>query len=102
MDVRFLEAAVDLGATPLQTFWRIIVPLSKLRITPAHAGVHSGGRRICDSGAAGALETLMIGHGWDEFFTTTTGRYLGDGGDPAILVPMAIFNKYKAEQEARA
>ncbi|MFA9218580.1 MAG: ABC transporter permease subunit, partial [Sphingomonadaceae bacterium] len=29
MDVRFLEAAADLGATPLQTFWRITVPLSK-------------------------------------------------------------------------
>ena len=29
MDLRYLEAAADLGATPLQAFWRITVPLSK-------------------------------------------------------------------------
>ncbi len=29
MDVRFIEAAADLGSTPWNTFWRVTVPLSK-------------------------------------------------------------------------
>nr|WP_315475736.1 ABC transporter permease subunit [uncultured Undibacterium sp.] len=104
LDVRYLEAAADLGATPWQTFWRVTVPLSK-------AGIIAGSMLVfipCIGEYTipellGGPETLMIGRVlWDEFF-------INDDWPMAsavtivmlalILIPMAIFNKYQAKQE---
>ncbi|WP_373989179.1 ABC transporter permease subunit [Duganella sp. BuS-21] len=106
MDVRFLEAAADLGATPLQTFWRITVPLSK-------SGIIAGAMLVFIPAVGeyvipellGGPETLMIGHVlWDEFFTNNDWPMASSVTVVVILlilVPMAIFNKYKAEQGSR-
>ena len=107
MDVRFLEAAADLGATPLQTFWRITVPLSKSGIIAGSMLVFipAVGEYVIPE-LLGGPETLMIGHVlWDEFFTNNDWPMASSVTVVVILlilVPMAIFNKYKAEQEARA
>ncbi|MFB9242690.1 ABC transporter permease subunit [Massilia antarctica] len=105
MDVRFLEAAADLGATPWQAFWRITVPLSK-------SGIIAGAMLVFIPAVGefvipellGGPETLMIGRLlWDEFFVNTDwprASALAVVAILLILVPMAIFNKYKAEQEA--
>ncbi len=107
MDVRFLEAAADLGATPMQTFWRVTVPLSK-------SGIIAGAMLVFIPAVGeytipellGGPETLMIGHVlWDEFFTNNDWPLASAVTVVVILlilVPMAIFNKYQAEQQGRA
>jgi putrescine transport system permease protein len=103
MDVRFLEAAADLGATPIQTFWRITVPLSKSGIIAGSMLVFipAVGEYVIPE-LLGGPETLMIGHVlWDEFFTNNDWPMASSVTVVVILlilVPMAIFNKYKAEQ----
>jgi putrescine transport system permease protein len=71
MDLRLLEAANDLGATPWVAFWRITVPLSK-------AGIIAGSMLVfipCVGEFVipellGGPQTLMIGRVlWDEFFS---------------------------------
>jgi putrescine transport system permease protein len=106
MDVRFLEAAADLGATPWQTFWRITVPLSKSGIIAGTMLVFipAVGEYVIPE-LLGGPETLMIGRQlWDEFFTNNDWPLASAVTVVVILfilVPMAIFNKYKADQEAR-
>ena len=70
MDLRLLEAASDLGATPWVAFWRVTVPLSK-------AGIIAGSMLVfipcvgefVTPELLGGPQTLMIGRVlWDEFF----------------------------------
>jgi len=108
MDLRFLEAAADLGATPWQTFWRITVPLSKSGIIAGSMLVFipALGEYVIPE-LLGGPETLMIGHVlWDEFFTNNDWPLASSVTVVvvlAILVPMAVFNRYTASQrEQRA
>jgi putrescine transport system permease protein len=107
MDLRLLEAAQDLGATPWVAFWKITVPLSK-------AGIIAGSMLVfipCIGEFVipellGGPETLMIGRVmWDEFFSNNDWPMASAVAIVMvllILVPLAIFNKYQAEaQEAR-
>ena len=106
LDVRFIEAAADLGSTPWSTFWRVTVPLSWSGIIAGSMLVFIpcvGEFVIPD--LLGGPSTLMIGHVmWDEFFsnvdwpmasTVTVVVILG------ILIPMGILNKYQAEGEQK-
>ena len=53
MDWQLLEAAEDLGCRPWQAFYKITLPLSRNGVLAGiHAGVHTGGGRVRDSGAA--------------------------------------------------
>ncbi|MES2153416.1 MAG: ABC transporter permease subunit [Pseudomonadota bacterium] len=103
MDLRFLEAAADLGATPLQAFWRITVPLSKSGIIAGSMLVFipAVGEYVIPE-LLGGPETQMIGKVlWDEFFTNNDWPLASAVTVVVILlilVPMAVFNKYKAEQ----
>ena len=107
MDLRLLEAAADLGATPSVAFWKITVPLSK-------AGIIAGSMLVfipCVGEFVipellGGPETLMIGRVlWDEFFSNNDWPMASSVAVVMVLliiVPLAIFNKYQAEaQEAR-
>jgi putrescine transport system permease protein len=101
MDMRLLEAALDLGATPLQAFWRITVPLSKPGIIAGAMLVFipSVGEYVIPE-LLGGPGTLMIGRVlWDEFFINNDWPMASAVTVVAlllILVPMAIFNKYQA------
>jgi putrescine transport system permease protein len=107
MDMRFLEAAADLGATPLQAFWRITVPLSKSGIIAGSMLVFipTIGEYVIPE-LLGGPQTLMIGKVlWDEFFTNNDWPMASAVTVVMILlilVPMAIFNKHQAKQEGRA
>ena len=107
MDLRLLEAAADLGATPWLAFWKVTVPLSK-------AGIIAGSMLVfipCVGEFVipellGGPETLMIGRVlWDEFFSNNDWPMASSVAVVMVLlviVPLAIFNKYQAEaQEAR-
>jgi putrescine transport system permease protein len=107
MDLRLLEAAADLGATPWAAFWKVTVPLSK-------AGIIAGSMLVfipCVGEFVipellGGPETLMIGRVlWDEFFSNNDWPMASAVAVVMVLliiVPLAIFNKYQAEaQEAR-
>jgi putrescine transport system permease protein len=108
LDLRLLEAAADLGATPWQAFWRITVPLSK-------AGIIAGAMLVfipCIGEFVipellGGPQTLMIGQVlWSEFASSNDWPMASTVAVVLILlivVPLAVFNKYQAEaQEKRA
>jgi putrescine transport system permease protein len=72
MDLRLLEAAYDLGATPWKAFWLITVPLSRAGIVAGSMLVFipSVGEFVIPS-LLGGPENLMIGRVvWDEMFTS--------------------------------
>jgi putrescine transport system permease protein len=107
MDLRLLEAAADLGATPWQAFWRITVPISK-------AGIIAGSMLVLIPCVGefvipellGGPQTLMIGRVlWDEFFSNNDWPMASTVAVVMILliiVPLAIFGRYQAEvQEKR-
>ena len=107
MDLRLLEAAADLGATPWTAFWQVTVPISK-------AGIIAGSMLVfipCVGEFVipellGGPETLMIGRVlWDEFFSNNDWPMASSVAVVMVLliiVPLAIFNKYQAEsQEVR-
>jgi putrescine transport system permease protein len=102
MDLRLLEAATDLGATPFVAFWTVTVPLSK-------AGIIAGSMLVLIPCVGefvipellGGPQTLMIGRVlWDEFFSNNDWPMASTVAVVMvllILVPLAIFNKYQAE-----
>src|SRR5690606_23557033 len=70
MDLRLLEAAQDLGATPWEAFWRVTVPLSRGGIVAGSMLVFIPciGEYVIPE-LLGGPETLLIGRVlWDEFF----------------------------------
>jgi len=106
MDLRLLEAAADLGATPWVAFWKVTVPLSK-------AGIIAGSMLVfipCVGEYVipellGGPETLMIGRVlWDEFFSNNDWPMASSVAVVMvllILLPLALFNKYQAQAQER-
>ena len=104
LDLRLLEAAQDLGATPWVTFWRITVPMSQ-------AGIIAGSMLVfipCMGEYVipellGGPETLMIGRViWDELFFNNDwprASALAVVMILMVIVPLALFRKYQAEAQ---
>ncbi|NOT18558.1 MAG: ABC transporter permease subunit [Sulfuriferula sp.] len=102
LDMRYLEAAADLGASPWKTFWLVTVPLSK-------AGIIAGAMLVFIPAVGeyvipellGGSDTLMIGRVlWDEFFSNNDWSMASAVAVVMILLillPMAILNKYQTE-----
>ena len=107
MDGRLLEAAADLGATPLQAFWRITVPLSTSGIIAGAMLVFipSVGEYVIPE-LLGGPGTLMIGRVlWDEFFINNDWPMASAVTVVAlllILVPMTIFHACQARSQGKA
>lgn len=103
-DARLIEAALDLGATPWQAFWRVTVPLST-------AGIIAGSMLVfipCVGEYVipellGGSDTLMIGRVlWDEFFANNDWPMASAVAVVMILfilVPLAVFNSTVAREE---
>jgi putrescine transport system permease protein len=106
MDLRLLEAAQDLGASPWVAFWKITVPLSKAGIIAGSMLVFipTVGEYVIPE-LLGGPETLMTGSVvWSEFFSNNDwplASSLAVTMILLILVPLAIFNKYQAEAQER-
>jgi putrescine transport system permease protein len=105
MDLSLLEAALDLGATPWQAFWRITVPLSASGIIAGSMLVFIPcvGEFVIPE-LLGGPETLMIGHVlWDEFFSNNDwpmAASVAVAMVALIIIPLALFNKHQAESTA--
>ena len=107
MDLRLLEAASDLGATPWSAFWRITVPLST-------AGIVAGSMLVfipcvgeyVTPELLGGPQTQMIGRViWDENFSNNDPPMASAVAVILVLlivVPLAFFNKYQAEAQEKA
>ena len=105
LDMRYLEAAADLGTSPFKAFRLITVPLSK-------AGIIAGSMLVFIPAVGeyvipellGGSDTLMIGRVlWDEFFSNNDWPMASAVAVVMILLimlPMAIYNKYQAESKA--
>ena len=104
LDLRFLEAAADLGTSPFKVFWLVTVPLSK-------AGIIAGSMLVFIPAVGeyvipellGGPSTLMIGRVlWDEFFSNNDWPMAAAVAVvmiALILVPMAILNRAEAKLE---
>ena len=104
LDLRYLEAAADLGASPFKTFWLITVPLSI-------AGIIAGSMLVFIPAVGefvipellGGPDTLMIGRVlWDEFFSNNDWPMAAAVAVvmiALILIPMAILNRAEASLE---
>jgi len=107
MDLRLLEAAQDLGATPWTAFWKITVPLSR-------AGIIAGSMLVfipCVGEYVipellGGPQTQMIGRTlWDEFFSNNDWPMACAVAVTMVLlviVPLAVFSRNQAEAARQA
>ena len=102
MDMRLLEAAYDLGASPWKAFWLVTVPLSR-------AGIIAGcmlvfipavGEFVIPS-LLGGPENLMIGRVvWDEMFISNNwprASALAVVMIALIVVPVALYYHYRGD-----
>lgn len=105
MDLRLIEAALNLGATPWQAFWLITVPISR-------AGIIAGSLLVLIPCVGefvipellGGPQTLMIGRVlWNEFFSNNDWPMAAAMAVIMVLliiVPLALFNYYHANSRA--
>ena len=102
MDHRLVEAAADLGSTPLKTFWLVTVPLSKSGIIAGSLLVFipAVGEYVIPELLAGP-STLNIGRVmWNEFFLNLDWQRASAVAIVMIvliLLPIAVFNKYQTK-----
>jgi putrescine transport system permease protein len=102
-DNRLLEAAYDLGATPMKAFLRITLPLSM-------AGIIAGSMLVFIPAVGefvipelvGGPDTKMIGKAlWDEYFQAGDWPRASAIATTILLVlviPIMIFHRYQAKQ----
>ncbi|WP_137892687.1 ABC transporter permease subunit [Ramlibacter sp. 2FC] len=106
LDLRLLEAAYDLGATPWQAFWRVTVPLSRGGILAGSMLVFIPcvGEFVIPSLLGGA-ENIMIGRVvWDEMFSSNNwpkAAALAILMILLVIVPLAWFNHRTAQRVAQ-
>lgn len=102
LDPRMLEAAADLGASPLKTFWLVTVPLTRRGIIAGSLLVFipAFGEYVIPE-LLGSPRTLMIARVlWNEFFSNNDWPMASAVTIVMILlilVPMALFNRYNDE-----
>lgn len=106
LDLRLLEVAADLGATPWITFVKVTVPLSRPGLVAGSMLVFIPcvGEYVVPE-LLGGPETLMIGRViWDELFSNGDWPMAASVAVVAVLlvlVPLALFNRYQgAAREA--
>jgi len=107
MDIRLLEAAYDLGASPFKAFWLVTVPLSKAGIVAGFMLVFIPcvGEFVIPS-LLGGPENIMIGRVvWDEMFTSNNwprASALAVVMIGLIVVPLAVYYHFTGDPaEAR-
>ena len=102
-DMRLLEAAYDLGAKPLQAFWRVTLPMSLPGVIAGSLLVFipTVGEYVIPEMLGGA-DTLMMGRlMWTEFFNNTDWPMAAAVTCVMVLiliVPLALLQYNQARQ----
>jgi len=102
LDLRLLEAAHDLGASPFKAFWLITVPLSRAGIIAGFMLVFipAVGEFVIPS-LLGGPENIMVGRVvWDEMFTSNNwprASALAVSMIALIVVPLALYYRSAAQ-----
>jgi ABC-type spermidine/putrescine transport system permease subunit I len=104
MDQRVLEAARDLGASPVRAFWAVTLPLSKQGIL---AGVvivmlPMFGDYYTPNLLSGSPKTRMIGNEIDSFINSTGGGARGAALTLLLMTLVGILMIYYLVSVARA
>ena len=107
LDPGLLEAAADLGSTPLQSFWRVTLPLSL-------PGIGAGvllcfiplvGEFVIPDLLAGS-DSLMVGQTlWLEFFTNRDWPVAAATAVMLLLIlllPLVIYDRFQRRQMVRS
>ena len=101
LDMRLLEAAYDLGASPFKAFWLVTVPLSRAGIIAGFMLVFipAVGEFVIPS-LLGGPENIMVGRVvWDEMFTSNNwprASALAVSMIALIVVPLALYYRSAA------
>ncbi len=104
LDMRLLEAAHDLGASPFKAFWLVTVPLSRAGIIAGFMLVFipAVGEFVIPS-LLGGPENIMVGRVvWDEMFTSNNwprASALAVSMIALIVVPLALYYRSAAQVE---
>ena len=99
MDLRLLEAAKDLGASPWKAFWLVTVPLSKAGIVAGFMLVFipAVGEFVIPS-LLGGPENLMVGRVvWDEMFSSNNwprASALAVSMIVLVVLPLALYYQH--------
>lgn len=107
LDVRLLEAANDLGASPWKAFWLVTVPLSKAGIVAGFMLVFipAVGEFVIPS-LLGGPENLMVGRVvWDEMFSSNNwprASALAVSMIAAVVLPLALYYQHLGNATAPA
>ena len=102
LDMRLLEAAYDLGASPFKAFWLVTVPLSRAGIIAGFMLVFipAVGEFVIPS-LLGGPENIMVGRVvWDEMFTSNNwprASALAVSMIALIVVPLALYYRSAAQ-----
>ena len=102
LDLRLLEAAYDLGASPFKAFWLVTVPLSRAGIIAGFMLVFipAVGEFVIPS-LLGGPENIMVGRVvWDEMFTSNNwprASALAVSMIALIVVPLALYYRSAAQ-----
>ena len=102
LDMRLLEAAHDLGASPFKAFWLVTVPLSRAGIIAGFMLVFipAVGEFVIPS-LLGGPENIMVGRVvWDEMFTSNNwprASALAVSMIALIVVPLALYYRAAAQ-----
>ena len=102
LDMRLLEAAHDLGASPFKAFWLVTVPLSRAGIIAGFMLVFipAVGEFVIPS-LLGGPENIMVGRVvWDEMFTSNNwprASALAVSMIALIVVPLALYYRSAAQ-----
>jgi putrescine transport system permease protein len=107
LDPALLEAAADLGSSPVQSFWRVTLPLSL-------PGIGAGallcfiplvGEFVIPDLLAGS-DSLMIGQTlWLEFFTNRDWPVAAATAVMLLLIlllPLVIYDRFQRRQMVRS